>query len=164
MYGVDFILMDSDILLKKDISDLWDENEICVGGKETSWRGTYRVEPFVCYLNVTKMRERGINYFDAAYMNGTQAENGEYHDTYDTGANLYRQVHDIYKRIDSSEYIVHYGAASWWKDSGKPTVEQFVMNNRELWDNKIGLNKYIPYMSLSHACEIVRKKNRNCSA
>lgn len=51
-----FILMDSDILLKKDISSLFDEQYLYVGQIIKQWNRLMRVCPFLCFINVKMMK------------------------------------------------------------------------------------------------------------
>ena len=62
MIGEPFILMDSDILLKKDITEFWDENLAFVGGMAGK-----RIVPFICFINPKVMKEYSATYFDDRY-------------------------------------------------------------------------------------------------
>ena len=110
----DFILLDSDVLLKKNPYDIIDKTKIFSGellryGKNNE---LCRVLPFICYINARMMKRLGLKYHDPRYMHGLRVTKEG--DRYDTGANLYRVSKDLpYKEVDIDEYIVHYRGGSW---------------------------------------------------
>ena len=66
-----FILMDSDVLVKKDISDFWDDRYAWVG--EAKWEThegvrVMRLLPFLCYINVPMLKKNGIKFFNGNWM------------------------------------------------------------------------------------------------
>ena len=85
MIDDNFILLDSDVLLKKDISDLFDDEVIYAGEIETQPNGKKRIFPFLCYINVRMCKEHNIHYFNERYMHGL----GGSADAYDTGGGFY---------------------------------------------------------------------------
>jgi hypothetical protein len=117
-----FILMESDILLTKNINFLWDET-YATCGKAQWFRGRTqekdRLLPFLCYLNVPKLTKNGARYFDPARcwalspggMNNPS-------NWYDTGASLLEDiiktkpalVARLYRDLD--HYYVHYTGGS----------------------------------------------------
>ena len=116
-----FILLDSDVLLKKDISELWDETQIFVGEIQESHPGGWpapqiRVLPFVCFINNKKCKELGIRYFDPNHMLQLYPDSDPRGRLFDTGAAFYRyiKIFDLpYKEILHQDYVAHYGAASY---------------------------------------------------
>lgn len=108
-----FILLDSDVLLKKDISELYDPTCVAVGTLRTFHIKKHRVLPFVCFINPKKMKELNISYFDERRMLGLNFDDNT--DYYDTGASFYEDIKDtgLFKNIDFSDYILHYGSGSW---------------------------------------------------
>ena len=62
-----FVLMDSDILLTRDINFLWNEQFAACGKVEWFERNSKeknRLCPFLCYMNVPKLTANGARYFD----------------------------------------------------------------------------------------------------
>ena len=83
-----FVLLDSDVLLKKDITPIFDntvsyKGEVIYQGKSS----VKRVLPFICYINTPMCFKHGVHYFDERYMHGLRV--GPRGDCYDTGAALY---------------------------------------------------------------------------
>ena len=86
-----FILMDSDVLVKKDITGLWDERYAWVGEPFLDTpKGVpvMRLLPFLCYINVPMCKEKGIKYFNWQWMWHLTATSPN--KWYDTGAWFYR--------------------------------------------------------------------------
>ena len=112
-----FVLLDSDVLIKKDFSPLFDD-VVCYKGEVISQPGTNnrikRVLPFICFINTPMCFERGIHYFDENYMHGLRV--GAIGDRYDTGAAIYLLTEKNkapHREIKVSDYVVHYGNGSW---------------------------------------------------
>ena len=133
-----FILMDSDILIKKDFTSLYDETKIYVGYIEKMPHFTPRVAPFLCYINVRMCKENGIKYFNWEHMLGFRNEG----DTklYDTGCWFYEACKDLPKKeISINQYMVHFRAASWYKEAvekqnyKKIQPEKWLERNRQYW-------------------------------
>lgn len=141
MIGENFILMDSDILLKKDVSALADENFVYVGRSEyqtncknPAQHKIKRILPFLCFINVKRCEENGIRYFNENYMNGlhTTAEG----DLYDTGGGFLKEIESkgaAGKEVNINDYMVHYNAGSWRGSDGHEWLER----NRNLYSEPI---------------------------
>lgn len=115
-----FILMDSDVLIRKDISIFWSRPDCAwVGqvGENVRKRFGYdiqKVQPFLCYLNVPMMKDHGISYFHSEWMWNLTAIRPNHR--YDTGAWLYKAVKEAglpTYEVVLSEYIAHLGHGSW---------------------------------------------------
>lgn len=113
-----FVLLDSDILLKRDFSDIVDPGSAFVGEVYQDLSNLFhmipRVRPFLCWLNVPMCRKAGIRYFDGD--RNWRLKSGGIETLYDTGASFYEDC--LNKRlprrqIDLSDYIEHFGAGSW---------------------------------------------------
>ena len=107
-----FILLDSDILLKKPI-DFIDENFACVSdiiivNKRTRFS---RISPMLAYINVPLIKKHKIRFFDANRMHSLDVR----HFDYDTGASFLEDIKKIksFKHLNTSSYFVHYGHGSW---------------------------------------------------
>jgi len=111
--GDNFILLDSDILLKKDISSLFDERYIFVGSTEI-WRARTgvakysreRAVPYICFINVKKCKELGINFLDDRRIYGL-TQNG---DNYDTGASFLEDIRSKKTRMEEDNTTVFYSS------------------------------------------------------
>ena len=114
-----FILLDSDVLLKKDVTELIDEDCAYVAAVENEPRTTIkRVVPFVCYINSKMCLENDIHFFDENYMHGLMKTiKGE---RYDTGAAFYIHAKKYKTReINYHDYVVHFKGGSWFDTYNK---------------------------------------------
>lgn len=140
----DFILLDSDVLLKKDISEIIDSSCIYVGQVMTQGNSTIkRILPFICYINTEMCIEKNIHYFDENMMHGLKYTKNKHNaDNYDTGASLYyNSLKFKHKEIKVDDYIAHYGGASWAEKRNKrvPYTKspcQWIHDNSSLWASK----------------------------
>lgn len=135
MINDNFILLDSDVLLKKDCSDLFDENIVYAGEIINQPNGIKRIAPYICYINSKLCKQNNINFFDYNYMHGLS--NGK-SDMYDTGGAFYihtRNTEHLDIKID--DYIIHYGHGSWSNKNIKFNIspEQFFEIHKSLWSN-----------------------------
>ena len=111
------ILLDSDILLKKEI-DFIDERIITAAHyyKYIKFnKMCARFEPYIQYFNIKMLRNAGIGikYFDPYRMHGCLKEEN---DCYDTGASFLEDVVRMkfpFRKIEYKDYVLHCGAASW---------------------------------------------------
>ena len=110
--GIPLILMDSDILIIKDISPLYDTKYICCGEKRVQAHFLERVLPFLCFLNTPKMKEYSIKYFDENKMHGLSIRGHHY----DTGASFNEELKTKglkIKNIELQEFCLHLRRGSW---------------------------------------------------
>lgn len=138
-----FMLLDSDVIVKRDLHELVDDSCIFVGDVQLQplSRQIKRVLPFVCYINVNMCKKYGVHYFDDNYMHGL-ANNKFNHDSdkYDTGGGFYEHAHKYkYKNIDHKYYVIHFKGGSWddkaTRSAGKfQSHEVFMEKFRTLWD------------------------------
>ncbi len=151
-----FVLLDSDVLVKKDISGLWNSSYIYVS--EVVFHPTFkvnRVSPLICYINAKMCLENHVHYFNENYMHGLRkTEKG---DSYDTGAWFYVGARNHpHKQIVSADYVVHYKAGSWsgvykdylirkeGNDNGYKEVDEWLEENKQYWGDGISKSKIIP--------------------
>lgn len=130
-----FILLDSDILFRKPV-DFIDESFITMGMLSTEEQKLKRIRqlriyPFLQYLNVKKIKENNIMYFNPSEMVGIDGKDDM---IFDTGASFYKQVvalgNKAYNdRINIFNYIVHLNAGSWSDRSH----EAWLMKYKDLW-------------------------------
>lgn len=116
-----FLLMDSDILLKKDVSGLALEDMAWVG--ERHWyegRDGNRYErlwPFLCWIGAEQCRIAGVRYFNGEYCYALTKGEGRH---WDTGAWFLAECDRLGLKgwnVNLGEYIVHLGQSSY-KDHG----------------------------------------------
>lgn len=160
-----FILLDSDILLKKDITPIYDSNYLYVSDTETFARhNTKRCTPFLCFINVNLMKKEKLTYFNDDYMYGLHKT--EMSDHYDTGGYLYILGEKYpHKKIYNKDFIVHYRAASWIEDAKskhnyrpKNTIDGFLNIHKELWrDNEKKNNKQVIYTCITGGYDILNE-------
>ena len=110
-----FVLMDSDILLKRDIGIFWDESVAWMGSAEPPRYSfmTPRLAPYLLWLNVPMLRAHGIRFWHEG-MAYKLSHSGEPY--YDTGGSLYRDCTEARlpeHYINIYDYIEHYGSGSY---------------------------------------------------
>ena len=135
-----FVLLDSDILLKRDISNLYRDDLMYIGDVVTQPNSSIkRVLPFICYINVKMCLEKGVHYFDENYMHGlSYTKSNKYADSYDTGAAFYLQASKYkHEEIKYENYSVHYGHGSWNKagDRKKVNPNEWLKRNKKYWSD-----------------------------
>ena len=114
----DFILMDSDVIVKKDFSCFVDQEfitsgEIYIDKNPNGWKP--RIRPFLQYLNVNKIRKNKMTFLDPNRIHEGLSFAGNH---YDTGASFYEDCISRkmkIKEIPISDYIIHFGAGSYLK-------------------------------------------------
>lgn len=125
-----FILLDSDVLLKKDITEIADEKCVYVGEVITQPNSKIkRVLPYICYINAPFCIKNRIHYFDDNRMHGLyNTKILRTADLFDTGAAFFVHCNGKHSRqIKTDSYVVHYGGASW-----KETKEKLHKKEHEL--------------------------------
>ena len=138
-----FVLLDSDVLLKKDISLLCLDKYVYSGEIEYP---TYvggrklkpRVLPYCCFINVNECRKRNIRYFNSEYMLGINKRSSE-RNLYDTGSyfNFITSGNDIPKnQIKINDYIVHLRSASFDSMKSNKREEKFLNTYKHLYEPK----------------------------
>lgn len=155
-----FILLDSDILLKKDISDIIDEKCAFVSDTEY-WRAKSssapikcRAVPYLCFINVKMCKKNKIHYFDKDHIFGL-TKNGN---SYDTGAYFMERVKAKnlkWKKISYNNYIIHYKGGSWVEGARKYDhynridASEWLKINNKYWNVKMSKNKKVVYTCIT---------------
>jgi len=125
----DFVLADSDVLFRQDITPLVNQRRAAVGSLQVK-QGIPLLMPQLCYLNVPLLREHHIRYFNGQKM--WALSNHYPNNRYDTGAWLYEELinHRLsFRDTDINPYIMHFGHGSW-KDKNP---DQWLNDNKHLW-------------------------------
>ena len=135
-----FILLDSDVLLKQNLNGLWDKNCCSVGqvnGNTAKWKE--RIVPFVNFINTEMCKKHNIRYFNENKIFGIK-QSKPYYDTGSFFLEEIRKKNLLFRSINASDYIVHYGAGSYRQNAeGKGTYQHMTVDE---W-----LNKYKSYYS-----------------
>ena len=133
-----FLLMDSDVIVLKDVLEFFD--------KDVAWSGNTgvglglkqfrrkRVLPYICYINVRLCNNNGIRYFDPnrSWRLNTKDLSKCY---YDTGASFFEDCSNKnlpYKLLDINDYILHFNGGSYKHDK---SYVQWLDKYRYLYDD-----------------------------
>ena len=123
-----FILLDSDVLLKRDISCLYDDRMIYIGDIE-DWKGNKRVIPYCCFINVEKCKEMDIHFFNDRFIVGLTPSC-----RYDTGAYFYMRSKELpSKKINYKDFIVHMDNGSQLYENNVDAQKKFLQKNKNLY-------------------------------
>ena len=142
-----FLLMESDVLLKRSVDFMFRPDLCCVGFIHEQKYNMYHIErmvPFLCYINPRKCREAGVQYYDPNRCWMLKGDRNDRNNWYDTGASF---IEDIKRNKPRSRgiklsrdfflsMIEHLGAGSWKDDSrrdGMTTATEWLLKNRQLW-------------------------------
>lgn len=134
LYPDGFVLMDSDVLVKKDISIFFDDTVLFSGKVREAMPGKNdrvpRLLPFLCWINVPMCLVNGIRYFD------DRRSWKLYHTPpsrwYDTGASFLEDCRKSglpIKDIDINNFIIHLYGGSYKNKDWKVWLEE----NKNLW-------------------------------
>ena len=130
-----FLLMDSDVLIKKDVRELVDRSVPWKGGVQVNTRrfGVVipRVIPFLCWINTPMLKAHGIRYFNGAKMWNLTSKTPDNH--YDTGAWLLEACKKEGlegHRIEIRDYIEHYAHGSWRTHK---RADAWINEHKRLW-------------------------------
>jgi hypothetical protein len=166
-----FVLMESDILLKKPIDEFFREEYSFVGFVQWHQKGNPfdvpRIMPMLCWMNVPMLTREGARYFDPDRCWGLKADRNDRGNWMDTGACLLDEV--LKKRprlkglhVDIRLFVEHYGGGSWKQDNLKYQME-WINRNRHLWaaseSDRIDVQKKIEQKDVA-LCAIVRCENK----
>ncbi len=161
-----FILLDSDVLLKRDISNLFVDDAICCAEVITQPRfNVKRVLPYICFINNKLCKEKGVHFFNSDQMYGLyKTPNGE---KYDTGASffLHAEKYGI-KEIKDDDYIEHYKAGSWTSDAKKfhrykqIDAKEWLMKNKKYWSTE--KNKKVVYTCITGGYDSLKEPTHVC--
>lgn len=130
-----FVLMDSDVLIRQDISSLWDERYAFVAKVKRNVKRlgvvTNRMLPFLAYINVPLCDKFHATFFnsDRMYALTTQKPGVGY----DTGSWFFECCDSKslpYKEIETDGYMLHFGHASW---RPKSDIVEWLKENEALW-------------------------------
>jgi hypothetical protein len=129
-----FVLLDSDVLIKKDFSELYQDDKVAIGEYETTHK---RLAPYICFINVNFCKEHNIRYFNENYMLGIKYYKNK--QIYDTGSFFFNEIKNFsYDTINTNDYITHYKSGSFTLLNNRITLNEWVNQHNRLWhDEKI---------------------------
>lgn len=134
MFHDGFVLMDSDVLVKQDITPLCDSRYAWAGHANMGYRyrgfAVARIEPFICWINTPMLAQYGIRYFNPKKMWKLSRQGPDAF--YDTGAWLLEDCNChglVGNNIEWDEYVLHFGNGSWKNTNSS----QWLGQNKELW-------------------------------
>ena len=128
------LLCDNDILFKPTINNLFYEidnkNYDCVGEIGEDYTPPTRLYPFMCLIDVEKMKQEKINYYDDNRI----LKNPYISNTYDTGCSFYEDIKTKWniKQINLEDYIVHLKNGTY-KGYKKNKNLEWLMENKNLF-------------------------------
>jgi hypothetical protein len=128
-----FVLMDSDVLVKHDITEIFDDKYVYVGEEKlhkSRFGNLMRVLPYLCYVNVPLVKSYGITFYNRQKMFALSMEYPAA--AYDTGCWFYEDCHRRaapVRNICFDKYALHFGHGSWKEKDATPWLEQ----NKTLW-------------------------------
>ena len=127
--------MDSDVLVKKDFTWIWNEDYIWVGEiKNDGPKDVYvdRLLPFLCYINVPMCKANNVRYFNGEWMwNLTEKKPNTF---YDTGAWFLCDTLEKglpHKDFIVSDYVEHFSHGS--HEMLNVDYYDWLMENKHLW-------------------------------
>lgn len=130
-----FLLLDSDVLLKKSPLDL-NTDKICSGSIDKFKDGKIRIAPYICFLNYNKLIENNILFFNIKTFDANS------YDT-DTGGTFLKDIKNkniLFNEFIWQDYCVHFGNGSWRQcnssnllNANNGTYKDFLIKYSELW-------------------------------
>lgn len=158
-----FILLDSDVLLKKNVEEIVDNKYVCASDVESCYKRP-RCLPYICYINVEKYKELRLSFFDEKRMHGLYySKNGE---GYDTGASFYEDIKSLsqLKRINHKDYVEHYKAGSWLDSAVSAhkykqiSSDAWLTKHKSLWNtdnSKMDKNNNVIYTCITGGYDVL---------
>ena len=158
-----FVLVESDILLKRDIEEFFDPTHSVYG----YWQKAQphnpfnigRMLPMLCWMNVPLLTKYGAKYFDPKRTYGLLPGGRQNRNNwYDTGAVLLEDIiknrpNLVGRHCDIRDYVVHFGSGSWKNNNLKAQAE-WLNQHRKLWEPEGCKNGKVA------VCAIGRLENR----
>ena len=137
-----FVLMESDVLIKKNIDEFFCEAYSVYG----YWQKAQPFNPFnigrmlpmLCWMNVPMLKRGGARYFDPTRTYGLLPGGRKNRNNwYDTGAVLLEDILNKRPRLkgfhrDIRDFLVHYGSGSW-ANNNMQAQAAWLNEHRDLW-------------------------------
>lgn len=142
-----FILLESDVLISKNIDFLWDENFAACGKvqylQRVGRKEKDRLAPFLCYLNVPLLKANGARYYDPLRCWNLHQGRNNPANYWDTGACVLDDIRRTKPQLvcrcypDLDKCYFHFHGGSWRNDEA--TKQKWLNEHKGLWytpDNK----------------------------
>ena len=135
-----FVLLESDVLVRKPINDMFDRSRGVIGHVQEHQPGNPfgigRLMPLLCWMNVPMLMKCGAKYFDPERSWMLWPEEYDRRNWYDTGACLLEDVKSHMNglngtAIDIRPMMVHKQSGSW--QNKVFTNEQWLKMNEPYW-------------------------------
>ena len=163
-----FVLMESDILIKKNIDEFFNEQYsvygYCQKAQPHNPFNIGRMLPMLCWMNVPMLTREGARYFDPTRTYGLLPGGRQNRNNwYDTGAVLLEDILTKRPRLkgyhrDIREVVEHYGSGSW-KANDLAQQMAWLEAHRNLLPTE-DENVRLPLRTKVAVCAIVRNENR----
>lgn len=163
-----FVLMESDILIKKNIDEFFNEQYsvygYCQKAQPHNPFGIGRMLPMLCWMNVPMLTREGAKYFDPTRTYGLLPGGRQNRNNwYDTGAVLLEDILTKRPRLkgyhrDIREFVEHYGSGSWAKNDLSQQMAWLEQHKNLL--PTADDNVRLPLRTKVAICAIVRNENR----
>lgn len=145
-----FLLLEPDVLLKKNVDFMFQPNRCAVGYIQEHQPGNRfdipRMVPMLCYINPKRCKESGVRYYDPNRCWMLTDDRSQKSNWYDTGASFLEDIkthkaqgssgiklgRDVYMSL-----MEHYGSGSWRRDKTRRSdgisAEKWLMSHSKLW-------------------------------
>ena len=163
-----FVLMESDVLIKKNIDEFFNEQYsvygYCQKAQPSNPFGIGRMLPMLCWMNVPMLTQEGAKYFDPTRTYGLLPGGRQNRNNwYDTGAVLLEDILTKRPRLkgyhrDIREFVEHYGSGSWAKNDLAQQMA-WLEQHKNLLPTEHE-NVRLPLCTKVAVCAIVRNENR----
>ena len=163
-----FVLMESDVLIKKNIDEFFREEYsvygYCQKAQPHNPFGIGRMLPMLCWMNVPMLTKEGARYFDPTRTYGLLPGGRQNRNNwYDTGAVLLEDILTKRPRLkgyhrDIREFVEHYGSGSW-KANDLSRQMAWLEAHKNLLPTEHE-NVRLPLRTKVAVCAIVRNENR----
>ena len=137
-----FVLMESDILLKRDIEEFFAPNYSVYGYWQKAQPNNPfyigRMLPMLCWINVPMLQREGAKYFDSERTYGLLPGGKQNRNNwYDTGAPLLEDILSKRPRLkgyhrDIREFVEHFGSGSW-QNNDVSAHQRWLNEHKDLW-------------------------------
>ena len=132
-----FVLLDSDTLVKNDLSPLFDPECCFIGMQEKQhyWFQRERLAPYLMWINTLECKANGVRFWHDGRAYKLSHGQAPY---YDTGCSFWEDCKAARLKgryINIYDYIEHLGGASCKEEPEK--AKQWLEQHKELWEDTI---------------------------
>ena len=153
-----FVLMDSDVLVKRDIAAFFDKNVAWAGMVEHKPPFPFMTErlfPFLLWINVPMLRKHGIRFWHEGMVYKLSHTGAPY---YDTAGSLLKDCDDAglpCKEMDLYDYIEHFCGGSCGRKTRANALSWLYDEHLDLWKPTpyLVVIPYLPSAAQGHEIE-----------